>query len=738
MHQCRRSHHLLPAALSLLLWSATSSAQTPSVRSADSIIARALDRARAGDTSTALRELSLATRVAPRYAVAHFQRGILLERSTSLGMSDILRRREASNEIKEALELDAGNPLYLMELGRLRAKTPFLRLDAERLFNRALDAAIKRNDARVLAEVRWELGQIHDRRYGTMANRRMVTNPGISFDVTEAISDWHYTADFFGQWSQPVPNAGELDFDKAEELYRAALDADSTHLGATVGLLGLLLEARRYEEMISVAQALRHAQPAEPRLLLALGLAYHRLDREADAGFAFDTAIGLLPSAERREMLGLERVLRREAAAEYGALGDTGRSTFEALYWDVADPLRLTPVNEAHVEFLARVAHADLRFSSPEFHMHGWQTDRGTILIRYGQPPMVGTLSPETQEIHNSEAIARITTVWWYPESKLRFIFVGPPAFDVQNFAGDFRAYAENARHLTPIRFDNLRAGLPIDSVPVQVARFRGDRPGLTDVSLFADLPAARLLRGSDVQQATLETGLFISDVARHTVVEARDSAIVRLEKPDAVSSRSWHRALRPGEYLYRVEARQGVSGRSARGLSAMQVIDFPPGRLELSDVLVARRIAPLVPGTTPRRRSDLLINPNGSLAFARSDTMFLYWETYGLTGDSNRVARVHIDLSLRVDKIQRQDALVVRIIGGLLDATGLSAKGDERVTLSYDKVVSLDGTDRTVDYLALNLGEAPEGVYTLQLSVKDLVTQRTVTQQRVVQVRQP
>lgn len=704
---------------------------------ADSLIAVALDRARAGDTSTALRTLDRATKVAPKHAPAHYQRGMLLARASELGMSDLFRRRSATKAIKRALDLDPGNPLYLVELGRIRLKTPFLRLDAQRLFRRALDAAEKRGDMRVLADVRWELGQIHERRYITMANRRMMTASTRTFDPEIALEDWHYTNNFFNQWSVPVEDAGELDYRKAEEFYRLALAADSTHLGASVGLLGLLHDGFRFEEMAAAARALRSSSPNEPRLLMAEGLALHRLDRDLEAGRLFDLALPLLGEAERRDMLSLVHLLRKDDAREYSTLGDTARSAYDALYWSLLDPLRLTPVNEALVEFLSRLTYADLRYSSAEFGIRGWHTDRGDIYMRYGPPPKIGTVAPETAESQNMESIANVTTVWYYPDTKMRFVFVGPPAMNSSRFAGDFRAYAENIRYLEPVSFANIEARFPVDSIGVQVARFRGTGAGDVDVSIFADLPTAAMLRDTDVREASLETGFFLSDVRRRTLVAERDTATVALtdDRPDAVSSRSWRQALAPGEYLYRVEARQPISGRNARGLAAMPVRPFNEGAHELSDILVAKSIGLKSGGEKPLSRDDLLISPVGRLTFTPGDTLYLYWESYGLVADSTGVGRARIDLALRVDELQRETGIEV-FLGRIGDAIGVTAKGDNRVSLSYERVVNANAMERAPDYLALGLGSAPPGTYTLEITVTDLVSRTAASQNRVLQVR--
>ena len=704
---------------------------------ADSLIQVALDRTHAGDTTSALRALERATRVAPNYAPAHYHRGMLLSRASRLGMTDLLQRREASQQLKRALDLDNNNPFYLLELGRVRLKTPFLRLDAERLFKRALKAAGDRRDPGVLAEVQWELGQIYERRFLSMANRRTITSSASHFDVVQAVSDWHYVRDFLADQTLPVEDAGELDFRKAEDHFRAALQADSTHPGAAVGLLGLLYDAGRFEEMLKAAVTTRRAQPRSPRVLLALALALHRLDRDIDAEPVFDSALALLPAAQRAEMTGLETILRTENARAYRLLAEPGRLRQDSLYWSLADPLALTAVNEARVEFLARIAYADLRFSSAEFGTIGWKTDRGVAYVRYGPPPQVATLAPETQEIEGSDAAGRVVTIWYYPETRIRFVFLGPPAMNTAFFAGEFRSYTENARQIAPVGFGNLASLLRVDSVPVQAARFRGDTPATVDVSIFADVPTRRMLGDVDLTQVSVETALFLTDSARNKVATVRDSALVRTDARDPVTSRTWRRRLVPGQYLFRVEAREQASGRSARGFAVLAAESFPAGELRASDLLVARHISPRA-GVTVRGLGDFLVTPTASLAFTAGDSIFLYWEMYGLAADAQHNARMRVELSIRLTEVNRGRQFTARILGGLFDAVGVSEKGDDRVSLRFERTLALDSSDRVPNYLALGLGDAPAGTYTVELTVTDLVSGRTATRERTITVPVP
>lgn len=712
-------------------------APDPRAQAADSIIHLAARTARAGDTTQALKLLERATKVAPAYAPAFYERGVLLSRASRLGIGDHFTRREASKELNRALELDPDNPRYLMELGRLRLKTPFLRLDAERLFGRALRAAERGGRPRELAEIHWELGQIYERRYLSTANRRIFSGAMQGVDADQARDDSRYVRDLFDIYTSPVPDAGELDYRKAEEHYRAALAADPAHEGATLGLLALLADAERVEEMLKVARAARIRIPESARAQMALGLALHRLDRDDEAEAAFDSALARLDSAERVDMTRLEQVTREEDAKKLTAIGTSSRIAMDSLFWDLADPLRLTRTNEARVEFLSRVTYADLRFSAPEFGQKGWKTDRGVIWVRYGPPPQVGSFAPETEERVGSDAMARTTTVWWYPESQLRFVFVGPPAMNYAFFAGDFRSYAENARYVAPMRLDNMKPRLRVDSIPVQIARFRGEQ-GTVDVSFFADVPTRRMLRDVDVAQALLETALYLGNQRRQTVLENRDSSIVRADLRDSVTSRAWRRTLAPGEYVYRIEARQPASGKAARGMAAIAANPFPAGTFALSDLLVAHRIAMKSGLEAPRSRDDLIIAPNASLTFAKRDTAHLYWETYGLTRDSTGNARMRVELALHLREIEREKVGGIRVLGALADAVGITQEGDDRVLIRYERTVALDASDRVANYLALDLADAPYGAYSVELSVTDLTTGKTVARQRDVRVPRP
>jgi hypothetical protein len=133
-----------------------------------------------------------------------------------------------------------------------------------------------------------------------------------------------------------------------------------------------------------------------------------------------------------------------------------------------------------------------------------------------------------------------------------------------------------------------------------------------------------------------------------------------------------------------------------------------------------------------------VFIDPNAALTFRRGEPVHLYAEAYALTPvDSAAVGpavRFQVSVRLRIEAIERQ-GLAARVIGGVLDAVGTTARGDDQVVLQYTAVEPLDGRDRVPVYLALDLSGAPAGRYRLDLAITDLVTGSIAVRHRDLRV---
>lgn len=748
MPSCRRSSALWRSSRTLaaiaLLVAARAGAQARQSASATEIgrqlVQEALALAEQGDTAQALARAARASRVAPDLADARFLYGVLLSRTAGEGFAIGGQRTDANREFEAALRLDTDNPQYLIEVARLRMKQPILRIQAERFFRQALAAARKRHDPAVEADVEAEIGNIYLHRYEAVADRRIIIGTTPGFDWEAALRDPHYTKSLLLDQSTEIPGMGETDLAKAELHYRAGVRVDSTSVGANTGLLALLAATGRQEEFLDAARNFVRAVPANAYARLYLGLGLWRAHLGGAADTAFRQGLAGLPVTERDRIEDLSQILRAAAAVEYRQLPDSERAEYERLFWWSAEPLRLTDENEYHLEHFARVAEADLRFSAPDLRLRGWSTDRGQIYIRYGPPPVRATFPPNPLRTSDDILSAgNLTTVWYYPKRNLRFVFTGPPTFNYQRLAGDFSSYAENVRFQEPVAYDNVPIAATLDSIAVQPAQFlaSGDSAG-TDVVFFAGIPVRDMVRGVDLRGGEMETGLFVSDTHMREFVNHRDREPVTFGAETQFETRTSAVYLPTGDYFYRFEARLPDTEHAARGLDRFRVESFRTPALSLSDVVVADRVAPREEGAPQRGRQDFFIDPNAAMEFRRTDPVHLYAEAYHLAPGQNngggQVAHLQVAVRLRVQALQRT-GLAARIVGGIRDAIGASAAGDDQLTLSYVAQESLEGRDRVPIYLALDLAGAPAGVYQLDLAVKDLTTGQIAVRHRTLHI---
>ena len=101
-------------------------------------------------------------------------------------------------------------------------------------------------------------------------------------------------------------------------------------------------------------------------------------------------------------------------------------SRFRA-FWGRLDPTPGTERNERMEEYYYRVDFANRSFGAGRARS-GWETDRGVVMIRFGEP--------ENVERHPVPLGQRPYEVWYYPRIQRRFVFIDRSGF------GDFQLIA--------------------------------------------------------------------------------------------------------------------------------------------------------------------------------------------------------------------------------------------------------------------------------------------------------
>ncbi len=698
----------------------------------DSLVREALDKAGSGDTSTALALLERATDQSPRNADALYWRGLILSRTTALSLVDTPRRLLAGYLLNRANDIDPANPRYLIELGRIRLKTPLLRVEAERLFRKALSLAESSGNPTQFADVAFELGSIKERRYLTGRDRWMYTTTNVIFDPIAARARLHYTREFLENLAQPITDAAQVDRLDAEEYFRRGLAALPTHAPSAIGLMGLLYDQRRFDEMRRVAAPIVSADTAPARVFLADGLAAYRLGHFAQADTQFRKALARFSPADRAELTNLGRITRKGDSVRIVGLNDDDRARTEAAFWEAADPMLSTPENEAQLEFYARLAYADLRFTDSDTRQIGWRTDRGLIITRYGEPPVIATFAP-TSDADAKDAVGRVITVWYYPRTEVEFVFTGPPAMNVAIFAGNHRGFSEEQREEAPFLLDNVPLAMAVDTVPVQIARFRGQTPAKSELLIAASVPIERLYKSAEIDRGLLETSVRIG-VQASLALTHLDTMAVTLPAERRVS-RVWLDTLDAGsDYRVRVEVRDpALQNAMGRAQADLDMLPKSPPVLSSSDLLFANRL--LVTSGTVGRWNTIGVVPRGDLVLAQRDTFSVYWENYGLRPDQNDRLKYEVRLLVTLEEIERTGG-ANRFFGGLSDMFGVSQEGDQQLGLRFERNEPLGARDRVPELVTIGLGTAPSGRYRLELIITDRNTREVTRTSRTFHIR--
>lgn len=675
-----------------------------------------IDAAARGDTIQALAILDELLSRDPGFAEAHFQRAQIYASLASGKSTQFEERLMAEDALHRALKEDPNNPLYLLELGKLKLMQQ-IRVDARRVFSRALSVA-SRADAATLAEVHYQLGLFHETQWVRFRDRHMLPMGRAQFDTDMAFYDAGWAWHFLEQSSYPGPEQGGDDRVAMLDHYRSALRANPGHTGAATHLLAYLHDEGLLEQYMEVARNYVSAAQSDPMAYLALGLGHYKRGSSEEAAGAFHYGLSLMSEGQRRQFEGLARILDKDAEERYSGLTHAQQSEYERRYWSLSDPLLLTASNEFWLEYMARMAYVDFRFGVPEYKLRGWETDRGDIYLRYGPPVKRATFPAQTTVMADATSMGKVTTVWSYGPEGPVFVFRQNPGFRNARFADDFAFYAEDLKASQPVRFESpaLPERLPL---PIQVARFRG-ADGTMDVEVYAALPLGALASEAPVSEGTIESGVFIQDQRAREVHRLTAEEVMDFRAAEGRRLEQWRLELQPdGRHVVGVEAREPLTWRAAVGRAVVDPKLFAVGELSVSDLVLADVVEPM--DTLPASRADFRVVPNPEMTYAPDERVSLYFELYNLLPDEEQYASYEVELEVTVEEIQRTGPGLVQALAELADQWGLTKEGTTPAELRFQKQQRVVAQTVVPEYFDIELPGAPPGRYGLRLTVRDL-----------------
>lgn len=695
---------------------ATAQPQPSAVAVADSLSA-------AGDTAQAMRVLERALRENRRDARAWNRIGLLAwHQARSARNPDFIRDGatislliRADSALRWAAIHAPDSARFHLDLAHflLESNVSTLRFSALGHLRKGLEAARRTGDHFFASRLADEVGLAIWRRYETHAHRYVASGPPPDLGRF-ANEQPREIEQFLAQYARKAMDfPGEADYLAAEQHFREALEFDPANSTALKHYYMVLAETSRWAELKSAAERRVAAAPWDPWAWLGIGLASHRLGFPGLAAAAFDSAMVFLTPEDRERYNRLGRVLRPKDAARIdtsASIDDTRR-----MYWLMSDPLWLVPGNEVKLEFLSRIAFAEFRWTDDLRGLKGADTDRGEIHIRYGPPSQIASFPGETNSGHELSP----TVMWFYPEG-LSFVFRAPPGFGTASIHGDYRERTRQIIERVPANWGNVAAAKMVDSIDVQVARFRG-RGDSTDIFVVASVPYGSLVQDAGGRQGLIDVDFQLFDGFSQRVVRDSTRDVLGLPLQSDHRVRAWRSRLRDGFHLYRVEALEAGTQRGARAVGKV-TIERDTG-FAMSSVLLATRVLPR-DGSAGDRWTDFNIAPSTG-RYRQGEPVALLWETYGL-GREGAGSKYRVAITLTPVRRGGIAGLATRVLGAAsASVVGRSASGADKVTLTYER--QAPGREVVLDHLSLDLSTAPAGAYTLDVQVTDLATQRVV-----------
>ena len=435
------------------------------------------------------------------------------------------------------------------------------------------------------------------------------------------------------------------------------LEVDPEHRPARILLGQVYLEGHRADRLVELFEDYAARHPEDWDAYFFTGLGYQTREDLDRAFAAYSEGMRLMSGLEQQFIRSVVVLTDREALRDGGELPD--EETLRR-FWTGRDPLFLTPGNERMLEHCRRVAYANLRFADPDRGVEGWETDRGQVYIRYGQPGARNIYLDRMNYVLLRET-------WSYPGFSITFERLGEKNWDVLHVAirGTVRSRYRDLVERIPEYYTDPYWLKRYDA-PFEIAQFRGE-DGRTRVELYYALSGEHVAHrevSSGIQAVDLKQGLFLFD-AGWREVEKTISPIHRMPWIEGNAVRDgylfWGERLsmNPGTYHLAVET-EDLNRRSLGTFrDSLQISRYGRDRLEISDLLLAQRV--VEHDDRPFGRDRFMVLPNPLKQCQRDASMSFYFEVYNLKRDAFGVASYRITYQTRLlpEKWKEEDVVI-------------------------------------------------------------------------------
>jgi len=513
------------------------------------------------------------------------------------------------------------------------------------------------------------------------------------------------------------------DFYEAEKYYLTALKYDSLNYNGNLKLSLLYENAGFPQKGIPLLLKLVKENLSDKEIHLSLGLLYYKTSQIKKSYQEYKIAIAKMNEEERQDFIfnSVKFLIKPAFEEVVEKYNDFELKEFINTYWQVFDPLYLTDYNERLLEHYSRVAHANLNFSVPKMGKIGWKTERGEVLLRYGEPIDRMRIRPSME----AGGVAMKTDVWNYGDitfgftdmaSSGNFLFSIPPLEKDKlqsQFVGDTHAFMDYLRKVRHSFYDPKFEGQKL-SVDYSITQFKSkEKRTHTDLYINYSFSQHDSLYQNNISQLKYRTGLFFFD--KNYQEQYRRITEVVTEKNDGEKLvKSFLASLRPDSGYVSFELIRDMDNGTFSDRMDLKIKRYSNNRLDISDILLAGNIETEQSELTSIKRSNLFITPNSNKTFSKNNLPFIYFEVYNLNKGNDGLTNFEQRITIEQFEEKANDPLnkAVRAIKGFL---GVGKKEEITLISNYQTFES----DPNI-YLQLDLSNYPVAKYLITVTIKD------------------
>ncbi len=531
----------------------------------------------------------------------------------------------------------------------------------------------------------------------------------------------------------------DTDFVEAEKYFLKGLKIDSTNYNACFQLAQLYQKGGKYQQGIDLLNKLIEIGKADKNVYLALALLYYKVSKLKNCYNSFLKAFAYMDKNELEDFTFNSVKFLIEPAFKdiIEKLDDYSLRSFIEKYWKFFDPLYLTGYNERLLEHYARVAFSNLYFSVPKLGIVGWKTNRGEVVIRYGEPESLVRLRPFMGE----RGVNLKTEVWDYGVLTLAFTdlastghykFSAPAAEKDRvksQYAGDTHSLMQYLRKSTHSIYNPKFEGSKFD-VPFTYSQFKNlENKNSTDVYVsYGLLKADSLLESKEILSG-YDVGFTFFDFANYNESLQQKKSIDKLSE----STFKVEGTLEPLHIQTLKITYQPDSGYAAFEIirkkdngvfadkSKFTFKEFSSNNLAISSIFLALQVDEnnLIPGSIYRNGLSILPKPNSY--FTKGEPLIIYYEVYNLHKQPDDLCNYIQRIS--ITKIEEEKGDIESLVSSIGKLIGIG--GEEKLTLTSNyKTAEVNPQV----FLQIDMSGYSTGRYLLNVEIEDNLSKKAVS----------